>query len=87
MTTPSQAITLLAERIQALEDQLLQVPNLRRGVVTAKSGTTPFTLTVNLEPEGETPGIVCTDSTVAVDDVVFVLVLPGGSRVSFGDAK
>jgi hypothetical protein len=82
----NQSVQLLVEKIQMLEVELRKRPIMRQGVVTIKTPGTPFKLTVTLD-EGDYDDVICTDSTVVVGDTVWLLVMPNGTRVSFGDAK
>lgn len=79
-------IEILAEEVARLRRDLALRPQLRQGVVTAKVAGPPMILTVVIG-EGTYPDVRCVDSTVVNGETVWVLILPGGTRIALGDIK
>lgn len=79
------AIELLAEEVRKLGDQLKLKPDLRQAKVTAKTVGAPYRVTVIIG-SGTFANVKCLPGYVpVVNDGVWVLVMPGGTRIVLGD--
>jgi len=79
------AIELLTEEIRKLKDQVKLKPDLRQAKVTAKTVGAPYRVTIDMGG-GTFTMVKCLPGYVpVVNDGVWVLVMPGGTRIVLGD--
>lgn len=78
------AVLRLAQEVVELRERVRSKPDLRQGkVITTPSGT-PKTCTVTIDEGSYQNVILCTAQTIANNDMVWVLVLAGGTRMIIG---
>lgn len=80
------AVEILSEEILSLKEQIRNSPSLRQGVVTTVPAGTPKSFSVAVD-EGVYKDVFTWDASVANGDTVWILTLPGGTRIALGDLK